>query len=262
MASPPYRFASYDLDASIDVAKAIEDGGGVLNTHELASRLGLKNASSGTFLTRMANARLFGLVEGPGSELRASKRAIDILRPDYPATAARARLEAFEEVPLYKAVLDEYHGRILPDTAGLKNALTAKWGIEADRAGFVLIRLLESAEQAGLFSTAGDRSKMVRASSATAPTRIPAASPEQTPGKSEAARDPNSQLGTIKKFPTLIEGALEMLPPPGESWSEDQLVFWVGFFEDALRVVYKLPRRPESLATGVQRPAEGHDGSN
>ena len=164
MVSPPYRFVSYDLDASIEVAEKLwaNRGDGAASNNELAVLLGYSSANNGAFLTRLANARLFQILEGPTSALRVSPLACRILHPEYPEEAAAARIEAFENVPLFKAVLDRYHGQVLPSESGFKNALQATFGINADKAGFVATRLLDSAEQAGLFSVAGDRSKMIR----------------------------------------------------------------------------------------------------
>jgi hypothetical protein len=257
VAAPPYRFTTYDLDGSLEVARVLKErGNGLASADELAIWLGYSKAKNGAFLARLANARLFGLVDGQSSELRLTQRALDILQPDYPTTAARARLEAFEQVPLYKAVLDHYHGQVLPDETGMKNALESRWKINADKSTHVLTRLLDSAEQAGLFKVAGNRSKMVR------PTfgRDGEPSKPRVDGEVSVARvhqgnvfqaNRGGDLGDGAGAPAgardhkLIDGALDLLPPPppaGE-WSEAGLKQWIAFIESALRVVYQLPAK-------------------
>lgn len=247
MAPPPFRFTSYDLDSSLEVARVLLGrGDGIASADELAVFLGYSKAKNGAFLTRLANARLFGLVEGPSNELRPTTRAVRILRPDYPATAARARLEAFEEVPLYKVVLDHYHGQTLPDDTGLRNALETRWGVTAEKSAFVLVRLMESAEQAGLFRTTGNRSKMIRPTfqdDGTATQELNDTPDEESPEyRPENGRPPRSLRGH-----KLIDGTLDLLPD-GEKWSEDELQQWLSLMEMALRVAYRLPSNAKATA--------------
>lgn len=236
-APPQFRFTTFDLDSCIEVAKAVHDGGGQLSAAGLAEKLGYKSHNNGSFNTRLANARLFGLLDGPSSAIRPSDRAMAILHPDYPATAEGARLEAFDAVPLYRAVLDEYHGKPLPDEAGLRNALAVRWGITAEKAPAVLARLIDSAEQAGLFRTAGNRSKMIRPTPGGGGGHTPAPTPPAT-SQPPVGLDPKPTGARANK---VIDGVLDELPPPGK-WSEPELTQWLSFFEGALRVVYRLPK--------------------
>ena len=270
MAPPPFRFTAYDLDSCIEVARVLKDrAGGQASAEALAVYLEYKGANNGAFLTRIANARLFGLVDGPSSALRLSKRAQDILQPDYPETAARARLEAFEAVPLYKEVLNAYHGQMLPDDTGMKNALETRWGVSKDKSTQVFARLMSSAEQAGLFKVAGNRSKMVRPPLSGSPE--PSASSAfsgvndgtsggEGHGHHPHGHHPHQQEGV--RATKLIDGVLDMLPNEQE-WDEASLTHWLRFFEDALRLYYKLPRPvpPQNGAVAPTRAiAEGGGG--
>lgn len=240
MPPPPYRFTSYDLDTSIEVARALDELGGKASSDALAHKLGYKSKNNGAFLTRIANARLFGLVDGVASALSPSGRAINIIRPDYPETERRARLDAFEDVPLFKAVLDQYHGAPLPDSTGMKNALEARWQIDGDRSSMVLARFLDSADQAGLFEAAGDRTKLIR------PTFGADSNQGVTNGGSSGGvgshLNPPPSTNTGARLNKVVDGVLDELPPPSDGWSESGLTQWLAFFESALRVVYRLPK--------------------
>ena len=240
MAAPTYRFCSFDLDTCIDVAKSVHDGGGQLTTAELATRLGYKSHDNGSFNTRLANARLFGLVSGPSSAIRCTERAMEILHPDYPATSERARLEAFESVPLYSVVLAEYNGKPLPDEGGLRNALQGRWGITAEKTPAVLARMLDSAEQAGLFRTSGNRTRMVRPTINGGEGRAQPASEPRVTGSESPVPVPATARVEGTRSNKLVDGALDMLPTG--DWNEHELVQWLQFFESALRVVYRLPK--------------------
>jgi hypothetical protein len=215
----------------------------------LARLAGYRSDNNGSFNTRLANARLFGLLDGPSSALEPSPRLLDIIHPDFPSTENRARIAAFEAVPLFKAVLDQYHGRPLPDEGGLRNALTTRWQITPEKAPAVLARLMDSADQAGLFQVAGNRTTMIRPTIHEASPGQPAARGEARPSVQEpivvpAKAAPQSGARANK----VIDGVLDLLPS-NQNWDEDSLKLWLHFFEDALRLYYKLPRGSATPAT-------------
>lgn len=248
MAAPKYRFTSFDLQSCLEVARSIHDNGGLLSSAQLAAYLNYKSDNNGSFNTRLANARLFGLIEGTVNSLKATDRALAILHPDYPAVRDEALLDAFESVPLYKAFLDQYHGQTLPDDTGMRNALTTRWEIDAEKAPMVLSRLMESAEQAGLFRTLGNRSRMIRpvagrGEDVAGDQRNDDRRRTTTAETSTRLEEPRRGGGV--RTNKIIDGVLEMLPEEPE-WDESNLRHWLRFFEDALRLYYKLPRQAEA----------------
>ncbi len=244
MAGPPLRFVSYDLDTSIDVAQKMWDNraDGAASNNELAQLLGYSSVNNGAFLTRLANARLFGFLEGQTSALQVSELARRIIHPEYPEAEIAARIEAFENVPLFKAVLDRYHGQVLPNEKGLQNALCATFGINAEKASFVCVRLMDSAEQAGLFSVAGNRTKMIRPTLGPSPSRgMP--TPQSKTGPTAPATTPSAPATdpSSPRAQKVIDGVLDMLPTK-DNCSEAELSQWLAFFESALRIFYGLPK--------------------
>jgi len=236
--STTYRYARYDLDSSIEVARQIKERGGAVSMAELATILGYSGVNNGAFLQRLASARAYELIEGPPSQLTITRRAQDILQPDYEATAARARLDAFMAVPLNEAFLKAYEGQVLPPESGMRNALETRFGVPSKKAAPVLARLLDSAEQAGLFRLAGRTRILI-------PTILGERRAEQgeeskPSGDHQEAAPPRLE-GTHPRFPKLLDGLLEELPNARE-WNEDELKEWLDLFERGLRVYYKLPR--------------------
>jgi len=221
------------LDSSIEVAKTLHERGGTASTHELASYLEYKSADNGAFLNRIAAARLFDLVEGSGKAIGLTPRAYDILQPDYPETAESARLNSFLGVPLFQVFLDKYEGRPLPPLSGIQNALT-QLGVPAKNVKHVAGRLLDSADQAGLFKASGDRSKMIRPS-------IPGVFPSQRTTNAIEPKQAQAVSAVAARYPKLIEGALEQLPEPGV-WNEAELEQWLNLMEISLRIVYRIPK--------------------
>jgi hypothetical protein len=236
-----HRFPRYDLESSLEVARKTRDkGGGEASSDELASWLEYKSKNNGAYLSRVAAAKMYGFIDGSATLLRSTQRALDILEPDYPETRQRAKLAAFEAVPLFGAFLGEFEGKQLPPPQGMRNALVNKFGVKSTLAPLALARLLDSAEQAGLFKTAGGRTKMIR------PTLRANHDQDQAGGSFDQSGDEviDSRQEQAERYPLLIRGAMEQLPTKGE-WSEAELKDWLQLIELALRVVYRLPGSPK-----------------
>jgi hypothetical protein len=221
--------------------KLFEHGGLEAPIDALAHWLGYKSADNGAFIARIVAARLFGLIEGPPKAVRPTPRAQTIIRPDYETSAIRAKLEAFEAVPLYTAFLQAYEGRPLPPRGGMLNALQNNFGIAEKDVPPVLDRLLESADTAGLFNVTGDRSKMIR------PPLAQVSGPEvEAPSDgrlSEAVAPSRTTLQMsdgLKSRGKLLDGLWELLPET-DSWDEAQFQTWLNALIPNLRARYRLP---------------------
>jgi hypothetical protein len=231
------------LEQSLEVARRIAErgAGATLSQPELAAFLGYKSVNNGAFITRLASARLFGFIDGSKNAYHATALAEAIIHPEYPETAAQARLDAFRAVPLFSAYLDAFRGRPVPDEQGAINALTARFGIPPKEAKSVLGRLNASADQAGLFSVAGPE-RMIEPSfpSPTAP------SPQATPDKPDKLEMSGSYIvgepSAPRRFPKIIDGALDLMPA-GPPWDADEYAEWLSFFDQACRVYYRIQRK-------------------
>jgi hypothetical protein len=224
-------YPKYDLDNSVEAARTLHTHGGQASALELAAILGYGGTNNGAYLNRVAAARAFGMIEGEGrgAAIRVSRRALDIIVPDNPASEARARLEAFTAVPLYAEFLDRYEGQPLPDGQGLRNALVSM-GIPANSARLALARLRSSAQQAGLFNVSSN--KMIR------PTMVARSIGEPVVSSAdEAVHD----AVRSNRYSKLIDGMIEELPA-NRDWTEDGMVEWLDLFQRALRIHYHLPR--------------------
>ncbi len=238
-----FRYPQYDLEQSIEVARKItaRGTGATLSADELAAFLGYKSVNNGAFLTRMSSARLFGVIEGPSKAMAATTRATAIIHPDYPQTAERARLDAFQSVPLYGAFLDAFKGRELPDEQGMSNALVTRFKVPEKESKAVLTRLLASAEQAGLFRVAGS-GRMIEPS----PGSTPEGEAPAEPGPTQVVRPQSISSG--RAFPKIIDGALDLMPS-GPPWAETEYREWLSFFDQACRVYYRIARETKKVET-------------
>ena len=156
------RFPYYDLADAVKVADAIQNkAGGLCDRDQLAALLGHDSVKSGAFLSRVAGAKMFGLIEqAEGVKLRVTQRGRHIVAPVLPQQTAKAKLDAFFDVELFKKVFEQYKGATLPNAVGLENLFGSTYGIVKNRQAPTVRVMLKSAEYAGLFETAG-RSQMV-----------------------------------------------------------------------------------------------------
>lgn len=157
------RFPYNDLAASIEVAKVIhEKAGGSCDLAQLATLLDYSGIRNGAFRTQVSAAKMFGLIEeADDQKLRVAPRGLAIVAPVSEMQALRAKVEAFMAVDLFKRVYDRYHGSTLPEQVGLRNLLTTEYQVVPDRVAPTVRIMLDSAEEAGLFKAAGNRTKMV-----------------------------------------------------------------------------------------------------
>jgi hypothetical protein len=192
-----YPWPQTDLSASVEVARVIVDpGGGELDKEQLAKLLGYTSANSGTFLSKLAAARQFGLLDGRSPELRPTRLALDILEPSYPDARENALFKAFVSVPLFRDVFNRFKGRAIPGNLALERALKDQFGVPAKQTGFVRARFLNSADQAGLFNGSGNRTRMAH------PLEKPGNQPGDRPSlRGPFAGVPNSIIGTLEAVP-------------------------------------------------------------
>jgi hypothetical protein len=158
-----FRSVRYDLAAAVEVARLVDSAGGVLAADILAPALGYSGTNNGTYLTRVANARLFGVVSGRGSRFETTERGRTILAGREP-DASIARRQAFLAVPLFRAVADAaaMQGDLLPpDLAGW---LESDFGEVDAKSQSVADRLIASASQAGLLQRTNNGKYQLRGS--------------------------------------------------------------------------------------------------
>jgi hypothetical protein len=151
MARSRYRSVTYHLEASVNLARMVEQAGGHTDMEALASVLSYSGVRNGAFLTRLANARLFGLVAGRSGQVTLLDRGRRCLSPD-PAEAREARVEACLAVPLFRHVLERLSGEVLPPPEALAGLLEQEFGEAPARALATAKALIDSAGQAGLIA--------------------------------------------------------------------------------------------------------------
>lgn len=229
-------FPAYSLSDSVAVAKAIYDkGGGQASKEHLAAFLEYGSVENGAFLSRIGAAKLFGLIQTEGENLRITELAKKILMPESNEQLRNGLVDAFLCVPLFKAVYEEYRGKDLPEGLGLKNALRNKFNILPKRINLAYRTLFESAETAGFFEVRGSRTQLI----------IPVLKqPPKRPISPEQNRTDSPGGG----------GNDELPPPPPQAKSRDELQNdYIATLIEALREKGKQGQMDDELMERIER---------
>ena len=163
MARSLYRSVTYGLEASLALARTVAESGGRTDAETLASALSYSGVRNGAFLSRLANARLFGLVAGRSGQVVLTERGRRCLSDD-PAVHRGALAEACWAVPLFHRVLSDASGRELGDVDQLARVLETRFGEDSSKSRTTARVLLESAGRAGLLPAGKVDLSLVRGS--------------------------------------------------------------------------------------------------
>lgn len=231
----------YNLDLSVEVARMIhERGGGECSSAHLASFLGYKSARSGTYLTRLSSAKLFGLVAGGTNALVPTERALAIINPVMPEDRTRERAEAFLEVPLFREIYERFRNHALPPEVGLKNLLRNTYSIVGDRIAPAARVFYESAEQAGFFETSPDRTQLIPPLMNSSDKSI--SEEKQGEGRVDETTHTPERARAVGGDGTggihsALAGLLRELPPPGP-WDDRKKQQFLGAFTALFDFIY------------------------
>jgi hypothetical protein len=236
----------FDLAASIAVAKIIQQqGAGTSSSQQLAHWLGYKSTNSGTYATRLSAAtKHFGLIENSGDTFVITERAKIILAAVTPEDAITARIEAFLAVPLYARVYEQFRDSQFPPEVGLKNLFLNTYKILPDRVAQAVRVFLNSAEQAGFFSSNGDRSRLIKppvkqkAQARTEWTTALDTVPSQgamVASAQQKAGDKNRESANVDPA---VTGLLRKLPMPGKPWTSAEQTRFLTAFTHIIQFLY------------------------
>jgi hypothetical protein len=239
------QYPYFDLDDSIAVGKTLhEQGGGTCTRDLVAAALGYSTTKSGTFLSRIYAAKLFGLISIEGETLSVTDRATSILHPVLEADAIVGKRDAFLAVPLFQKVYEKFRGATLPPELGIQNLLKTEYKIVPDRIKAATRVMLNSAEQAGFF-VAGNRNRLIAPTGVihtavgkleSAPAKIDGeGGQQQQPERKQ--QPPSGGDGPTGVHPALV-AMLRELPRPGTPWPKPKKDLFMTAFRSIMDVIY------------------------
>lgn len=235
----------YNMETSLEVARVIhERGGGTCTPDQLAPWLKYSSTRNGTFVARVSAAKMFGFIISEKGEMSVSDRAKNIFAEIMPEDSKKAKVDAFLDIELFRAVYDQFIGSTLPADSGLENLLKHTYKIVPDRVGPALRVLKESAEFAGFFESGSNRlvkPPVVSNSSNGAENSEGERSPDSGRGKQEQDQNrssiPNAYSPSIG-IHSAISGLLRELPPQGTPWSKGKKEKFLAAFTAMIDVIY------------------------
>lgn len=236
-------FPYFDLDSAVEVARVMHNrAGGSCDLAALAAYLRYSGVKNGSFRMRVSATKMFGVVEeveGQPSTLRVSQLGRNIVAPVTPGEEARAKTSAFLSVELFRKVFDLYNGSGLPEEVGLQNLLRDTYQVVPDRVIPTVRIMLDSAEQAGFFEAAGNRSRMVMPAGGAAGTSHAPPPPPKPIGEPPLRHGGGGgNGGDYAGIDPFILEFVRKLPPGGTKLSEKRRAVYVASFTGALDVVY------------------------
>jgi hypothetical protein len=244
-------FPYYDLDAAVETARLIYYNGGTECTIDQLAGFLKTTVNSSSFKMRLSNVRMFGLLDRSASLVRLTPLGRDILDP---IKEKAARVQAFLNVPLYRALHDKFRGGLLPAGPGLQNVMCSL-GVVASTAERARWTFERSAEQAGFFELGKDR--LVSPSSRLS-AQLPATVAREEVEPAEAAASPARSPGTAvaqssEDLHPFIRGLLESLPAPGTLWMVEGRAKWLQAAAHIFDLMYKGDGLVEVHASKGQR---------
>jgi len=163
------EFPYADLARSADLTATLGQAGGKIwiEQSQLAVALDM-SVTGGTFRSHLSAAKMFGFVETDGGKVRLSDLGIRLLDE---SSERAAKVDAFLNVPLYRAMYDGYNGFALPPPAAVERQMVT-FGVPPKQAERARQAFTSSAQAAGYIASNGRFSKPM-ITPADAPDDIP-----------------------------------------------------------------------------------------
>lgn len=231
------EFPYLDEENAVEIATAVHEvGGSGCEWDQLAAHL-KQAAQGGGFRLRMICAKQFGLVLYDRGKVTLTSLGLRVVDPQQ---LRAAKVEAFLQVPLYKAVYEKFRGGTLPPLAGLEREMQAL-GVAPKQADKARQAFQRSAKYAGFFEFGADR---------LVPPPTAAASEF---GTSKADKGSRESVGTggggggddgIDVHPALL-GLLRNLPPVGSPLGPKRRSALIDAFKSTINFIY--PEDEEKL---------------
>ncbi len=220
-------FPYADLESAIELAQMIHSkAGSSCEIDELAAWLG-QSVTGGTFRTRLGAARMFGLVENSQGRTTLTQLGRDVLSGS--GSEHAARVTAFLNVELFRAMYDQYKGNALPPPPAIERQVE-QLGVSPKQKERARQTFMKSAQYAGFIDAATGR--FVKPGIAQKDEGL-APPPSDDRGGSGSGGDGPTGVDPI------IAGLLKRLPKSGDVWPEAERKLWLQLLEGSFKLIYK-----------------------
>lgn len=226
-------FPYNNLGDALEVAQAIHSHAGTsdCDDSQLSAWMNLSPKSSG-FRMQLSAARMFGLIETTAGRHKLAPLGRMIVDPQ---REREARAKAFQNVPLYKAIFENYKNGVLPPAAALERDMVGL-GVAEKQTGRARQVFERSAEQAGYFEHGRTRLVMPAVVVEDAPPPPPLLDESDKGGKGKNGSGGDGKTPDLHPF---IQGLLKELPASGTVWPEPERKLWLDTAASIFKMIYK-----------------------
>jgi hypothetical protein len=222
------EFPYADLESAVELAQTINDrAGSSAENEELAVWMG-QTASGGTFRTRLGAAKMFGLIETGQGRASLTQLGRDVLENS--GNTHAARISAFLNVELFKAMYDQFKGNALPPPPAIERQVV-ELGVSPRQKERARQTFMKSAQYAGFIDASSGRFVKPGIVSGNGNDKPPK-NEERGSGGSGGNEDPPA-------IDPIIAGLLKRLPKSGAEWPEAERKLWLQLLEGSFKLIYK-----------------------
>ncbi len=231
------EFPYADLERSVNLARTLHGEGGQakIDQQQLAVAMD-QSASGGTFRGRLYASKMFGLVETEGGKVALTPLGLKIIDS---TTESAARVEAFLNIPLYKAMFERYNGYALPPASAIERQMESL-GVPQKQKERARQAFQVSVQYAGFIAANGRFSKPTSAARALP---INEAEAENNLSEAPASERPPPSYGgggyDANGLHPFIQGLLKTLPAAETDWSVQDRVKWLQTAASIFGLIYK-----------------------
>jgi hypothetical protein len=225
------EFPYSDLQSAVELAQTINDrAGSSADNEELAVWMG-QTAAGGTFRTRLGAAKMFGLIDTGQGRATLTPLGRDALENS--GNAHAARITAFLNVELFKAMYDQFKGGALPPPPAIERQV-AELGVSPKQKERARQTFMKSAQYAGFIDTSTGRfvkPGIVQKDEGQRQQEKPVECDRQRTGGGGGNENP--------PIDPIIAGLLARLPKSGDVWPIAERKLWLQLLEGSFQLIYK-----------------------
>jgi hypothetical protein len=222
------EFPYADLESAEELARTINDkAGSSCELDELAAWMG-QTATGGTFRTRVGAARMFGLIDTGQGRVSLTQLGREVLPSS--GNDRAARVTAFLNVELFKAMYDQYKGNALPPQPAIERQVE-QLGVSPKQKERARQTFMKSAQYAGFIDATTGR--FVKPGVAARDDT------QQEKPAEQRKRDNGDDGGDPPGLHPFVQGLLRELPAAGEVWPEAKRKLWLDTAASIFKMIYK-----------------------
>jgi hypothetical protein len=206
-----------------------------------------QSATGGTFRTRLAAAKQFGVIDSSLGRATLTQLGRDVLAGS--GNEKAARVDAFLNVELFRAMYEANNGNVLPPPPAIERQM-AQLGVSSKQTERARQTFTKSATYAGFIDQASGRFIKPGVGNRTQTTE---------PVVNNPPDDDDMLNGGGGGGPTgldpIIAGLLKRLPKSGDVWPDSERKLWLQLLEGSFKLIYKDAGEPRPRDPGASRRA-------